>query len=51
MYHYGHDLFDFVEHLDKLVEGYYFWLRQHSLAYYYDLVLYSSSVAVTEPPP
>jgi FkbM family methyltransferase len=51
VYHYAHDLLDVVGQLDKLVDGYHFRLRQHSPAYYYDLVLYASPVAGTEPPP
>lgn len=51
VYHYAHDLLDVVEQLDKLADGYHFRLRQHSPAYYYDLVLYASPVAGTEPPP
>ncbi|RXR02655.1 FkbM family methyltransferase [Pseudoxanthomonas composti] len=51
VYHYAHDLLDVMAQLDKVVEGYHFRLRQHSPAYYYDLVLYASPVAGTEPPP
>lgn len=50
VYHYAQDLLDIVAQLDKLVDGYHFRLRQHSCAYYYDLVLYASPVAGTEPP-
>jgi len=51
VYHYAQDLLDVVAQLDKLVDGYHFRLRQHSCAYYYDLVLYASPVVGTEPPP
>lgn len=51
VYHYAQDLVDVVAQLDQQVDGYHFRLRQHSAAYYYDLVLYASPVAGTEPPP
>lgn len=50
VYHYALDLLDVVDQLDKLVDGYHLRLRQHSTAYYYDLVLYASPVAGTEAP-
>ena len=50
VYHYALDLLDVVDQLDKLVEGYHLRLRQHSSAYYYDLVLYASPVAGASAP-
>lgn len=51
VYHYAIDLLDVIAELDKMVKNYHFRLRQHSSAYYYDLVLYASPVAGSEPPP
>lgn len=51
VYHYAQDLLDVMEQLDKMVDGYHFRLRQHSCAYYYDLILYASPVAGASPPP
>lgn len=50
VYHYALDLLDVVDQLDKLVDGYHLRLRQHSSAYYYDLVLYASPIAGAEAP-
>lgn len=50
VYHYAFDLLDVVDQLDKLVDDYHLRLRQHSSAYYYDLVLYASPVAGTAAP-
>lgn len=50
VYHYALDLLDVFEKIDQLAEDYHFRLRQHSAAYYYDLVLYASPVPGSEPP-
>ena len=50
VYHYALDLLNVVDQLDKPVDGYHLRLRQHSPAYYYDLVLYASPVPGAAPP-
>ena len=50
VYHYALDLLDVVEQIDRMADNYHFRLRQHSSAFYYDLVLYASPIAGVAPP-
>lgn len=51
VYHYALDLLDVVDQIDQCADGYHYRLRQHSHAYYYDLVLYASPVPGSGPTP